>query len=90
MSRAESGDLLRSTHVPVTEIRAGIIVGAGSAAYEVMRDLVYHLPLMVTPKWVQSKSSPIALRQPAALPAGAGDGTWRGRPHLRCRRAGTA
>ena len=60
-SRAESGDMLRSTRVPVTEIRAGIIVGAGSAAYEVMRDLVYHLPLMVTPKWVQSKSSPIAL-----------------------------
>ena len=46
---------------PVTEVRAGIIVGPGSAAYEVMRDLVYHLPLMVTPKWVQSKSSPIAL-----------------------------
>ena len=62
VSRQESGDLLRSTHVPVTEIRAGIIVGAGSAAYEVMRDLVYHLPLMVTPKWVQSKSSPIALQ----------------------------
>jgi uncharacterized protein YbjT (DUF2867 family) len=61
VSRQESGDLLRSTHVPVTELRAGIIVGAGSAAYEVMRDLVYHLPLMVTPKWVQSKSSPIAL-----------------------------
>ena len=60
-SRAESGDMLRSTRVPVTEIRAGIIVGAGSAAYEVMRDLVYHLPMMVTPKWVQSKSSPIAL-----------------------------
>ena len=61
VSRAESGELLRSTHVPVTEIRAGIIVGAGSAAYEVMRDLVFHLPMMVTPKWVQSKSSPIAL-----------------------------
>jgi uncharacterized protein YbjT (DUF2867 family) len=60
-SRAESGEMLRSTHVPVTEIRAGIIVGAGSAAYEVIRDLVYHLPIMVTPKWVQSKSSPIAL-----------------------------
>ena len=54
--------MLRSTGVPVTEIRAGIIVGAGSAAYEVIRDLVYHLPLMVTPKWVQSKSSPIALQ----------------------------
>jgi len=60
-SRAESGDMLRSTGVAVTELRAGIIVGAGSAAYEVMRDLVYHLPVMVTPKWVQSRSSPIAL-----------------------------
>jgi uncharacterized protein YbjT (DUF2867 family) len=61
VSRAESGEQLRSTSVPVTEIRAGIIVGPGSAAYEVMRDLVFHLPLMVTPKWVQSRSSPIAL-----------------------------
>jgi Protein of unknown function (DUF2867) len=52
---------LREGPVPVTEIRAGIIVGPGSAAYEVIRDLVNHLPLMVTPKWVQSKSSPIAL-----------------------------
>jgi uncharacterized protein YbjT (DUF2867 family) len=60
-SRKETGDVLRAGPVPVTEIRAGIIVGAGSAAYEVMRDLVYHLPAMVTPKWVQSKSSPIAL-----------------------------
>jgi uncharacterized protein YbjT (DUF2867 family) len=61
VSRKESGDILRAGAVPVTEVRAGIIVGAGSAAYEVMRDLVYHLPLMVTPKWVQSRSSPIAL-----------------------------
>lgn len=61
VSRKESGDVLRSGPVPVTEIRAGIIVGPGSAAYEVMRDLVYHLPVMVTPKWVQSRSSPIAL-----------------------------
>jgi uncharacterized protein YbjT (DUF2867 family) len=61
MSRKETGDRLRAGTVPVTEVRAGIIVGPGSAAYEVMRDLVYHLPLMVTPKWVQSKSSPIAL-----------------------------
>ena len=61
VSRKETGDRLRAGPVPVTEIRAGIIVGPGSAAYEVMRDLVYHLPLMVTPKWVQSRSSPIAL-----------------------------
>jgi len=61
VSRMQTGEKLRAGPVPVTEIRAGIIVGAGSAAYEVMRDLVYHLPAMVTPRWVQSKSSPIAL-----------------------------
>lgn len=61
VSRRETGETLRRGRVPVIEIRAGIIVGPGSAAYEVMRDLVYHLPVMVTPRWVQSKSSPIAL-----------------------------
>ena len=61
VSRRETGDVLRAGSVPVTELRAGIIVGAGSAAYEVIRDLVNHLPLMVTPRWVKSKSSPIAL-----------------------------
>ena len=60
-SRRETGARLRAGSVPVTEIRAGIIVGPGSAAYEVIRDLVNALPVMVTPKWVQSKSSPIAL-----------------------------
>ena len=61
VSRRETGARLRAGQVPVTEIRAGIIVGPGSAAYEVIRDLVNHLPLMLTPRWVQSKSSPIAL-----------------------------
>jgi uncharacterized protein YbjT (DUF2867 family) len=61
VSRRETGDVLRDGPVPVTEIRAGIIVGPGSAAFEVMRDLVFHLPLMLTPRWVQSKSPPIAL-----------------------------
>jgi uncharacterized protein YbjT (DUF2867 family) len=61
VSRRQTGDRLRHGAVPVTEIRAGIIVGPGSAAYEVIRDLVYNLPLMVTPRWVRSKSSPIAL-----------------------------
>jgi len=61
LSRKRTGECLRSGSVPVTEIRAGIIVGPGSAAYEVIRDLVYHLPLMVTPRTVRSKSSPIAL-----------------------------
>ena len=60
-SRGETGELLRQGPVPVTEIRAGIIIGPGSAAFEVIRDLVFHLPLMVTPKWVSSRSQPIAL-----------------------------
>ena len=61
VSRRETGEVLRRGPVPVTEIRAGIIVGPGSAAFEVMRDLVYHLPVMVTPRWVRAKSPPIAL-----------------------------
>jgi len=60
-SRAETGDVLRQGPVPVTEIRAGMIIGPGSAAYEVIRDLVNHLPVMVTPSWVRSRSTPIAL-----------------------------
>ncbi|TVP87976.1 MAG: DUF2867 domain-containing protein [Thioalkalivibrio sp.] len=61
VSRQRTGDLLREGAVPVTEIRAGIIVGPGSAAFEVMRDLVFHLPVMITPRWVLAKSPPIAL-----------------------------
>jgi len=60
-SRAETGEVLRAGPVPVTEIRAGMIIGPGSAAYEVIRDLVNHLPLMITPSWVRSVSTPIAL-----------------------------
>ena len=60
-SRRETGDVLREGAVEVTEVRAGIVVGPGSAAFEVIRDLVYHLPVMVTPRWVRSLTQPIAL-----------------------------
>ena len=60
-SRIETGDILRRGSVPVIELRAGIIVGPGSAAFEVMRDLVAHLPIMITPRWIYSKSPPVAL-----------------------------
>jgi uncharacterized protein YbjT (DUF2867 family) len=60
-SRLETGDILREGSVPVTELRAGVIVGAGSAGFEVLRDLVNHLPVMVTPRWVKSLTQPIAL-----------------------------
>jgi uncharacterized protein YbjT (DUF2867 family) len=61
LSRRETGKKLRAGKVPVTEIRAGMIVGPGSAAFEVIRDLVNNLPVMITPRWVKSKSPPIAL-----------------------------
>ncbi|QFU74364.1 SDR family oxidoreductase [Halioglobus maricola] len=60
-SRFETGQVLRQGQVPVTEVRAGMIIGPGSAAFEVMRDLVNNLPVMVTPRWVFSRSPPIAL-----------------------------
>ena len=60
-SRVQTGDVLRAAGVPVTEIRAGMIIGPGSAAWEVIRDLVNYLPVMVTPRWVKSRSTPIAL-----------------------------
>jgi uncharacterized protein YbjT (DUF2867 family) len=60
-SRVETGQILRSGPVPVIELRAGIIIGAGSAAFEVIRDLVGHLPVMVTPQWIRVSSPPVAL-----------------------------
>lgn len=60
-SRLETGEMLRDGPVPVTEVRAGIVVGPGSAAFEVIRDLVNHLPVMTTPRWVRSRTRPIAL-----------------------------
>lgn len=60
-ARKQTGDRLRAGQVPVTELRAGMIIGPGSAAFEVIRDLVNYLPVMLTPGWMQSRSSPIAL-----------------------------
>ena len=50
-ARQATADILREAGVPVTELRAGIIVGAGSAAFEVMRDMVYNLPVLTPPRW---------------------------------------
>jgi uncharacterized protein YbjT (DUF2867 family) len=62
-SRQEAGDVLRAGPVPVTELRAAIIVGAGSASFEIIRDLARKLPVMVCPRWVRSRCEPIALDQ---------------------------
>ena len=60
-ARQLTAETLRESGVPVTELRAGIIVGAGSAAFEVMRDMVYNLPVLTPPRWVRSRTTPIAL-----------------------------
>lgn len=61
LARKITGEALRASGIPVTELRAAIIIGAGSAAFEVMRDMVYSLPILTPPRWVRSKSSPVAL-----------------------------
>lgn len=61
-ARRLTADILRDSGVPVTELRAGIIIGAGSAAFEVMRDMVYNLPVLTPPRWVRSRTTPIALQ----------------------------
>jgi uncharacterized protein YbjT (DUF2867 family) len=60
-SRHEVGEILRKSGVPVLEFRASIIIGAGSLSFEMIRSLVERLPVMVTPRWVDVTSQPIAI-----------------------------
>lgn len=60
-ARKMTGEIIRQASVPVTELRAGIIIGPGSAAFEIMKDFVYNLPVLIAPKWVDSRANPIAL-----------------------------
>ncbi len=61
-SRVSTGKELASTSVPVLELRAGIIIGSGSASFEMLRHLTHRLPVMTTPKWVSNRTHPIAIR----------------------------
>jgi len=60
-SRHEVGRLLGVHGVPVTELRAGVIVGSGSASFEMLRYLVEVLPVMVTPRWIDTRCQPIGI-----------------------------
>jgi uncharacterized protein YbjT (DUF2867 family) len=60
-SRRQVEKLLGAGGVPVTVIRAGIIVGHGGVSWELTRQLVEHLPVMVTPRWVSTRTQPIAV-----------------------------
>lgn len=60
-SRRDVEQALASTGVPVTTLRAAMIIGSGSASFEILRYLVERLPVMVTPRWVQTESQPVAI-----------------------------
>ena len=61
-SRLEVAEILQSGPVPATFLRAAMILGAGSASFEILRYLVDRLPIMVTPRWVLNPVQPIAIR----------------------------
>jgi len=60
-SRKNVEEILKNSSFNLTTFRAGIIVGSGSASFEIIRDLVEKLPVMVTPKWLNTKTQPIAV-----------------------------
>lgn len=60
-SRQEVGKALASTGVPVVELRAAVILGSGSTSFEMMRYLTERLPMMICPRWVRTKTEPVAL-----------------------------
>ena len=62
-SRKRVEEILSQSSIPLTSIKAGIIVGSGSASFEIIRDLVEKLPVMITPKWLNTKHQPIAIRK---------------------------
>jgi uncharacterized protein YbjT (DUF2867 family) len=76
-SRGEVGDILLGSGVPTVALQAAVIIGSGSASFEMLRYLTERLPVMVTPKWVNTRIQPIAVRDvlhylvgSATLPSG--------------------
>ncbi len=61
-SRKAVEEVLASGRIPLTALRAGIIVGSGSASFEIIRDLVEKLPVMIAPRWLKTRCQPIAIR----------------------------
>lgn len=69
-SRHEVGRLLAAGRVPLTELRAAVVIGSGSASFEMLRHLVEVLPVMTTPRWVETRVQPIAVRDVLAYLTG--------------------
>jgi uncharacterized protein YbjT (DUF2867 family) len=69
-SRAEVGRILLASGVPTAVLRAAVIIGSGSASFEMLRYLTERLPVMVTPRWVHTRIQPIAVRDVLRLLTG--------------------
>jgi uncharacterized protein YbjT (DUF2867 family) len=79
-SRRRVGEILGGSRIPLTTLRASIIVGSGSASFEIIRDLVEKLPVFITPRWTRHKCQPIAVRNVLAYLQGvAGNADAMGR-----------
>ncbi len=61
-SRKKVEEILKKSSIPLTSLKAGIIVGSGSASFEIIRDLVEKLPVMIAPKWLNTRHQPISIR----------------------------
>jgi uncharacterized protein YbjT (DUF2867 family) len=72
-SRGEVGDVLLASGVPTTVLQAGVVIGSGSASFEMLRYLTERLPVMVTPKWVDTRIQPIAIRDVLRYLVGSAD-----------------
>jgi uncharacterized protein YbjT (DUF2867 family) len=66
LSRQQTGEALRESGVPVTEFRAGVVVGSGSISFEMIRYLTERVPIMICPQWVYTLTQPIAIRDALA------------------------
>ena len=87
-SRQEVGRILRESGVPTIEFRASIVIGSGSASFEMLRALVERLPVMVTPRWVGTRTQPIAIEDVLAYLARGARLRARRRRGVRDRRRG--
>jgi uncharacterized protein YbjT (DUF2867 family) len=72
-SRLAVGEILRAGAVPTIELRASMVIGAGGASWQIVRDLALRLPFMVLPKWLHSRTRPVALADVIAALVGALD-----------------
>ncbi|WP_430468532.1 SDR family oxidoreductase [Winogradskyella ouciana] len=70
-SRLQVEETLKSDEYALTTLRAGIIVGSGSASFEIIRDIVEKLPVMITPRWLNTKTQPLAIRDVLGYLSGA-------------------